>query len=61
MSAVDYLRTKYKICEVGCEKCPLQRNNTGYGFGCGTLENVYPAEAVRIVQKWAEKHRCEVK
>ena len=65
MDAVEYLRQRRLLCETQedlhpddgleyCSDCPL---GTAYPGACRILENHRPAEAVRIVEEWADAKR----
>jgi len=59
MTAVDYLKARGRMtegCDGGCNKCPLYADKNGTNDNCGKFESEHPAEAVAIVQKWAEEH-----
>lgn len=51
MDALEYFKTKEKMCDVSngfCEDCPLEN--------CDYLEVRNPEEAVKIVVKWKEEN-----
>ena len=51
MDALEYFKTKEKMCDVSngvCKDCPLEN--------CDYLEVHDPEEAVKIVVKWKEEH-----
>lgn len=58
MDAVDYLKTKERMCgkSSGCSMCSLAM---GEPFGCETVESQHPEEAVEMVEKWGVEHPVE--
>lgn len=58
MDAVDYLKTKERMCgqSSGCSMCTLAM---GEPFGCETVESQHPEEAVEMVEKWSVGHPVE--
>lgn len=61
MKAVDYLKTKARMTN-NCEtdycvfKCPLNnmRNKSNSKESCTEFEQIYPEQAVEIIEKWGE-------
>ena len=53
----EYFHLKARMCiNIRCGNCPLScRGNAKY-FGCRTLEQEDPDEALRIVKKWSEEN-----
>lgn len=49
---------KTGTCRIKCEKCPLgsRNNGTNYKICCTELERCYSKEAVKIVQRWSDRH-----
>ena len=58
MNAVDFLKAKEDMCSTyeSCWKCPLGKIHNNRNTTCEALLSVYPDEAVRIVETWAESH-----
>ena len=60
MDAVEYLKTKRRLCKehTECRGCPLNIEEHGYAIGCpcGELERDNMEEMVRRVEKWAKEH-----
>lgn len=56
MDAIKYFETIKRMCEIGCSECPLSSYNNHKGVVCRTYGYTHPAEAVVIVEKWAEEH-----
>lgn len=53
MDAVEFLKTKVRMCEnIHCEACGLHSGN----IYCVTYCFVHPDEAVAAVEKWAKEH-----
>lgn len=65
MDAVKYFKEKARmgklstdgLCTIDCDKCGLSSQNNRKGLCCGYFENLYPEEAVAIVEKWYEEHK----
>ena len=66
MDALEYLRQRQLLCETQqdlhpddwaeyCSDCPLK---VAYPATCRIFEHHRPAEAVRIVEEWADAKRC---
>lgn len=55
MDAVEYLKTKRRLCKAHteCRRCPLNI--------CGDLERENVEELVRRVEKWAKEHPVETR
>ena len=58
MDAVDYLKTRERMCGelCGCSGCPLAEEGV---VGCDAIESQRPEEAVEIVEKWSVEHPVE--
>ena len=64
MTATEYLKTKARmiqfgddgVCTIECDNCQLFSKNNGKEVPCDCFENMYPEEAVDIIQKWADVH-----
>lgn len=65
MDAVEYLKTKRRLCKAHteCRRCPLNIEECGYAIGCprGELERENVEELVRRVEKWAKEHPVETR
>lgn len=59
MNALKYLEIRSRItdnCKINCNECLLGRGNNGKKINCKTLENLYPEEAIKIVEDWGKEH-----
>lgn len=59
MDAVEYLKTRKRMCEStpeSCSSCPLSVGNNGIHTVCDIFINTHPEQAVAIVEQWAEEH-----
>ena len=57
MDAVEFLKTKRRMCSGGnCDKCSLRDGNNGTDYGCRAFCENYPEVAVAIVEKWSAEH-----
>lgn len=56
MDALEFLKTKNRMCEGGCYICPADISHNGYGVGCASLARYYPEEFVAIVTRWDKVH-----
>ena len=54
MNAIDFLKTKTRICEMECDKCPLSSHHNSKRIPCGGFQRDFPEETVKIVEKWAK-------
>lgn len=56
MEAVEYLRTKRRMCETHplCTGCPMAYSEKKCSVGCLQLEEDFPEEAVERVKKWGK-------
>lgn len=65
MDAVEYLKTKRRLCKAHaeCRGCPLNIEEHGYAIGCpcGELERDNVEEMVRRVEKWAKEHPAKTR
>ena len=55
----DFFAAWKRLCKaqhVACRGCPLSGDATGSIFNCQRFAFEQPAEAVRIVQAWADAH-----
>lgn len=55
MDAVEYVKTRYRLCRSkdSCSECPLQ-DKENCGCIMDTIE--YVEKAVQIVEQWAKEH-----
>ena len=56
MNAIDFLKTKTRICEMECTKCPLSSHHNSKRIPCGGFQRDFPEETVEIVEKWAKEN-----
>lgn len=56
MDALEFLKTKNRMCEGGCYICPADISHNAYGIGCESLARYYPEEFVTIVTRWGKQH-----
>lgn len=56
MKTENYLAIKLKLCEIGCNRCPLSFVNNGKNISCGKFETRYPRKAIELVQQWSNKN-----
>lgn len=58
MDAVEYLKTRKRMCENSsdCDACPLGSYNDRKSITCATFEEAHPGQTVAIVEKWAAEH-----
>lgn len=56
MDALEFLKTKNRMCEGGCYICPADISHNGYDVGCASLARYYPEEFVAIVTRWGKEH-----
>lgn len=69
MDAVKYLKEKARMakvnkdgyCTINCDECDLSDTHNGRYIGCGSFENLYPEEAVAIMEKWVEEHKAKTR
>ena len=65
MDAVEYLKTKKRLCKAHteCRRCPLNIEQCEYAIGCpcGELERENVEEMVRRVEKWAKEHPAKTR
>lgn len=57
--AKNYIKEKSRMtnkCIIDCTICHLDKENNGYSLPCSIFEEEYPEEAIKIVQKWSDKH-----
>lgn len=57
--SVNFLNEWNRMCEENqskCSACPLSFHNNDDGSGCFIYPKLHPSEAVKIVQKWSDKH-----
>ena len=58
MDAVKYFKNKKRMTDSfrTCAACPFLSINNGKGESCCNFEELYPEEAVRIVEEWSKAH-----
>lgn len=56
MKTENYLTIKLKLCEIGCNRCPLSFVNNGKNVSCGKFETRYPRKAIELVQQWSNEN-----
>ena len=56
MDALEFLKTRNRMCEGGCTVCPADITNNGYNIGCASLTRYYPEEYLKIVERWGKVH-----
>ena len=57
--AENYIKEFRRMCEQSddeCTDCPIAYEDTVVGLCCSDFQRVYPAETVKIVQKWSDEH-----
>lgn len=54
MDAVEYIKTRCRLCESkgGCSECPLRNKEDGR---CIAYVREYAEKAVQIVEQWGER------
>lgn len=69
MDAVKYVKEKARMtkvnthgyCATPCCECGLSNKNNGRNIDCARFENLYPEEAVAVVEKWSEEHKLKTR
>ena len=72
MDAVEFLKTKIKMCRYFVNKgknnrgplciyCPLSSNNNDNGDDCNSYICEFPEKSVEIIEKWKEEHQCKTR
>lgn len=56
MEALEFLKTRNRMCKGGCSTCPVDRANNDYDVGCGVLVRLYPEQYLKIVERWGKNH-----
>lgn len=56
MEALEYLKTRNRMCKEGCITCPASIYNNGYDVGCNTLMEGDPEKHIEIVERWGKLH-----
>ena len=58
MDAVEYFKNKKHMTDSfrTCAACPFLSINNGKEESCCNFEELYPEEAVRIVEEWSKAH-----
>lgn len=67
MDAVKYFEEKRRMVDsIGgdngncltaiCKDCPISQYNNSKNIGCSSMENMFPEEAVAIIEKWSQEH-----
>ena len=59
MDAIEYLKTRTRMtnnCTINCDECLLHYKNNDKELYCNKLEEYYPNEAIKIVEKWSKEH-----
>lgn len=59
MDAVEFLKTKKRMCEsyVGsCSGCPIRDEKHRERISCDKYMRDYPVEAIAIIEKWLAEH-----
>lgn len=46
----------FLMCQISCNKCPLNYSNNENKMSCYLLQNTLPSEAIAIVQAWSDEH-----
>lgn len=49
--------TNTGVCKIMCANCPLSEKNNGKGRLCVDYELHYPEQAIKVVQRWSDKHQ----
>lgn len=57
MDALEFLKIKSRMCEVGCQKCPASISYNGYDLTCKELSKYHPETFIEIVTKWDKEHQ----
>ena len=58
MDAVKFIKEKLRMCKSNeyCRDCKLNSQQTEARMDCGTYTDIYPEQAVAIVEKWSQEH-----
>ena len=59
MDAIKFLKEETRMCacfDVGCDGCPLNKENVKRTVDCNTFINKNPDIAVKIVEQWSKEH-----
>ena len=59
MDAVEFLKTKKRMCEnfIGtCVGCPIRDEKHRERISCDKYMRDYPVEAIAIIEKWLAEH-----
>lgn len=56
MKTKNYLAIKLRLCEIGCNRCPLAFVNNGKKVSCEKFETRYPQRAIELIQQWSNEH-----
>ena len=57
MDALMYFKEKKRLakdCEIVCSDCRLGATLNGKDYGCSSLEDEYPEQAVAIIEQWSK-------
>lgn len=52
----NYLAVKLRLCEIGCNGCPLAFVNNDKKISCEKFETRYPQRAIELIQQWSDQH-----
>lgn len=55
MDAIEFFKSKNRMCNFDCYKCPLSFCNNGAHESCEPFINHNPERAVAIVEQWAKE------
>ena len=61
MDALEFLKINIRMCERGCDKCPADIRNNGYGVGCVSLKRANPEQYIKMVYKWGKEHQLKTR
>lgn len=56
MEALEFLKTRNRMCKCGCGTCPANAKNNGYNVGCTSLMKYKPEHLIEIVELWGKNH-----
>lgn len=63
MDAIKYFKNKKRMTDSfrTCAACPFSNIKNGKGESCCNFEELYPEEAVRIVEEWSKAHPIQTR
>jgi len=56
IDAVTFLKQKNRMCDLGCKKCPIDREIGDDTIDCVRWIEKYPEKTIKLVEQWAIAH-----